>query len=296
MAIRDIAVDFPRDSRLLLHFSYTMVAAWIVILLGLHLNVTLFGISAVDIASRPSIGLVASLYLVVLIEGALLAAVLTPLALVIQRTLLLGEPPRRMLSCFDVPRGRIYVKAMFSIYLAYFGPAVLLLIIDLSLARGDQEMWTAVSPIFAIFVPPICCIVYGVRLAPAFPAIAIDRPDPWQSSGFALSRGKAWRIFWILALPAIGIGLPAEAAMRLINVPADSWAHFVPGARPDSSLLRSIWSPAYLLIMLIASAGQTLLVAVWASALSHLYTALTGGTANASPAMGSKQAQRPSAQ
>jgi len=283
MAIRDVAVGFLRDSLFLLHFSCTTVAVWIFLLLDLHLGVTLFGASATEAVTRPSMGLVASLYLAAVIGAALLTTMLTPLAVVVQRKLLLGEPtPRRMLSCFDVPRGRIYVKAAFSIYLAYFGPAILLWIVDVALAPGDGPMWRAISPIFPVFVPTICCIVYGVRLAPAFPAIAIGGSGPWRANGFALSRGNAWRIFWILALPAIGIALPAEAAMHLINVPADSWAHFVPGARPDSALLRSLWSPAYLLILLISAVAQTLVVAVWAAALAHLYATLTGGTAGAS--------------
>jgi hypothetical protein len=295
MAIRDVALDFPRNTRLLLYFSYTTVATWILLLLDLHLGVTLFGVSAVGIAPRPSTGLIASLYLAAVIGAALLTGMLTPLAVIVQRKLLLSEPPpRRMLSCFDVPRGRTFFKAVFSIYLAYFGPVILLSIVDLAVARGDSQMWTAVSPIIAIFVPMICCMIYGVRLAPALPAIAIDSSGPWRANGFALSRDGSWRIFWILAVPAIGIALPAEAAMHLIIVPADSWAHFVPGARSDSMLLRSIWSPAYLVILLIAAVAQTLLVAVWASALSHLYAALTGGTADASPPPRSDPAERPS--
>jgi hypothetical protein len=115
----------------------------------------------------------------------------------------------------------------------------------------------------------------GVRVAPAFPAIAIDRPGPWLSNGLAVSRGSAWRIFWTLLIILFVIGIPLTGVHQFgLNELA-----LRPGATSDAILARMMSSPTYLATSLVVEAGGVIILATWAAALSRFYRAVAGDPA-----------------
>ena len=115
-------------------------------------------------------------------------------------------------------------------------------------------------------------VIFGVRVAPAFPAIAIDRPGPWLRDGVAVSRGSAWRLFWTAFVIYVVIGIPLTG-VHLFGL---NELGLRPGATSDAILVGMLSSPTYLATSLVMKAGGVMLVAVWAAALSRFYRGVAG--------------------
>ena len=138
--------------------------------------------------------------------------------------------------------------------------------------EGSATFYAAVG-----IVALIIGTIFAIRVSPAFPSVAVDRPGSWIANGFALSRGSAWRLFWILLLIGLAVSIPIAgilvAGFLLFGI---SMMGLAPGPDAAAILGRIIWSPALLLTQLIVAAGWGLVAATWASALSHFYRAVAG--------------------
>jgi hypothetical protein len=272
-AFGDVARHLLRDRRLALHFLVAALALWGFALLELVLGVRMVGATVengklgVRIQTGELVGLAGILWSTA--ATAIRSALQTPVAIAVHRKLLLDESPSwQFFAPLAHPRGQQFFMVVFLISwveaVTGFIPRALGFL-------PAQHIFAALLPLGAI----VAVMVFGVRVAPAFPAIAIDRPGPWLSQGLAVSRGSAWRIFWILLVIVIVIAIPTtgvgQFGLNELGLP--------PGTSSDAILARMLSSPTYLATFLIVKAGGVMIVATWAAALSRFYRAVAGDPA-----------------
>jgi hypothetical protein len=191
----------------------------------------------------------------------------------VHRKVILDEAASRgLLATLARPRGRRYFMAAFLIAMPYAAAQIVLGVLGLAIRNFDG------TAMLLSFLATITGFIFGIRLAPALPAIAVDKPGPWAAGGLALSDGSAWRIFWILLLTMVVVCIPAGAAGLLATYVFDlRWTLSVTMSGPRLILLETISSPTYLAIFPVYCLWYALVIAAWASALSHIYIAVTSG-------------------
>jgi len=270
---RDIFGLLPRDGALLRYFAYGTVSTWIARLLLLQLFLRPAGLGP-QVAAITIAGGLTRLIWSVLGEAAALG-LLTPLVVAVHRKVLLGESPfQGYFASLAGPRARTFFTAAFTITALYLGLMRFPRVVIVPLLRSnDLVIASALVSIGLILIGGIVTLVIGIRLAPAFPAIALGRSRSWLASGFTLSRGVWWRIFWPLVIAGLPVGIPLVLVWivwfyGLMNVTYDDPSQL------SAAVFELLSSPGFVIFQLATSALQALLLVIWADVVSHIYRAL----------------------
>jgi hypothetical protein len=137
----------------------------------------------------------------------------TPLGVVFQRHMLLGESPRHpYFAYWAIGYAQRFFWASAVIYGFFFVAGLIQSPIILLLYRTDPFDQVAVSTLFAttpsallVFLLTYAASVLGAsllaaRASLAFPIAAADRPGSALRQSFVESRGAMWRLFFVFAL------------------------------------------------------------------------------------------------
>jgi hypothetical protein len=140
----------------------------------------------------------------------------TPLAIAVHRYVLLGEVARR----YDVDLGGQRFRRFFGWSLAvtvmWAGPLFLA-----SMPREDDFSGMVAGLILALMVAGV---IFAVRTTILFPAIAVDAEGATVGNAFEDTKGRSWRVFFILVVTLIPGILLLLAYGWVLRSPAQDFA------------------------------------------------------------------------
>jgi hypothetical protein len=235
------------------------ITAWRDALRALHNMKAMAAIAFLLIMAVSALGTTADSYLFAGDEGGLAKHVMavffavahgfvaTPLAIAVQRYLLLGEITQQYWLDLSSPRLlRFFVFAV-AFYLVFLLPLGILH----GLMQGGRAgaAWEGFAVLFLFFI----LVILALRTVILFPAIAVDAPGVSWVNALLDSRGHAWRISWLVLVTA--------APMYLILI---------------LGLALMVWLPSWaenVIVIATESIATLFVIAVMAAAASRIYAA-----------------------
>lgn len=265
-------------------FVYGFLSLLIVFGILMYANFRMSALLASTATGANQNLVIGSSFLLGMLVYAAIAAIQTPLGVVVQRYILLGDLPQ--LSYFGHLNGRNglrFFRVSIAVYVYFFigGSAyvpILYLVYHVSpFEPTGMAALLATTPsalavmMMIFFISYLAASLLAARTTFAFPIAATDRPGPALRQGSAETRGTMWRLFFVFFLTFIP---PALVYMVAATVAAISMVGQAPAAtsRDLEAWLASLFlSPQFIVAAIVVWIAVMLSFVAMAAAAARAY-------------------------